>query len=359
MSSLFDKIDELRKKSEGELAQATTEEAAESLRIRYLGKRGLLTDLLKEVGQVDPALRPQIGQAVNEFKIFFQNRIQSVLTEQKTSALIKKLQEEKIDITLPGRRVSAGHSHPITQVLSEVSNFFLHFGFDVHAGPEIETDYFNFEALNMGADHPARDMQDTFYLQSIDSLQSEPATSSKENAKASLLLRTHTSPVQVRVMAAHQPPIRMIAPGVVYRRDSDITHTPMFHQVEGLWVDEKISMADLKGVLTEFLQTLFDSSVRVQFRPSYFPFTEPSAEVDISCVLCGGGGCRVCKQTGWLEIMGCGMVNPKVFESVKIDPEKYTGFAFGMGIERIAMLKYKIDDLRLFFENDVRFLSQF
>ncbi len=236
----------------------------------------------------------------------------------------------------------------MTQVLEEVKSFFLRFGFDVHQGPEIENDYYNFEALAIPSDHPARDMQDTFYLKDL-----------LDQNKTPLLLRTHTSPVQVHVMQKMPPPIRMIAPGVVYRKDSDVTHTPMFHQVEGLLVDEQVTFADLKGVLTEFLHFIFDPLVKLQFRPSYFPFTEPSAEVDIACVICKGSGCRICKNTGWLEIMGCGMVDPEVFKQVKYDAEKYSGFAFGMGIERIAMLKWGVNDLRLFFENDVRFLEQF
>lgn len=341
--SLLDKIAALKTSAQPELDAVGSEKEAFDLKVKYLGKKGLLTDLLKELGQLDPALRPQVGQAVNEFKAYFESAVLGRMEGLKSEAWAKQLAEEKIDITLPGRSIAVGRLHPITQTLEEIKRFFLRFGFDVYQGPEIESDYYNFEALAIPPEHPARDMQDTFYLQG-------------ENP---LLLRTHTSPVQVRVMEKTPPPIRMIAPGVVYRKDSDVTHTPMFHQVEGLWVDEGISFADLKGVLAEFLKFVFGSSLKLQFRPSYFPFTEPSAEVDMACVMCEGKGCRICKNSGWLEIMGCGMVDPEVFKHVKYDSEKYTGFAFGMGIERIAMLKWGVNDLRLFFENDVRFLRQF
>lgn len=341
--SLLDKIAALKTNAQPELDAVQSEKEAFDLKVKYLGKKGLLTEMLKELGQLDPALRPQVGQAVNEFKVYFESAVLQSMERLKSEAWAKQLAEEKIDITLPGRTISPGRLHPITQTLEEIKRFFLRFGFDVYQGPEIENDYYNFEALAIPAEHPARDMQDTFYLKTA----------------TPLLLRTHTSPVQVHVMEKTQPPIRMIAPGVVYRKDSDVTHTPMFHQVEGLWVDEGISFADLKGVLAEFLQFVFGSSLKLQFRPSYFPFTEPSAEVDIACVICSAKGCRVCKNTGWLEIMGCGMVDPEVFKHVKYDTEKYTGFAFGMGIERIAMLKWGVTDLRLFFENDVRFLRQF
>lgn len=366
--SLLAKIEALRPQAQAELQGLTSEKEAFDLKVKYLGKKGLLTDLLKELGSLDPALRPQVGQAVNAFKLWFEDTVTESMESLKKSLWAKKLEQEKIDISLPGRDSSLGAFHPVTQVLQEVKTFFLRFGFDVYSGPEIETDYYNFEALAIPPEHPARDMQDTFYLlgpsnllsQISDAPQAHTTHSSKAGASASpLLLRTHTSPVQVHVMEKMKPPIRMIAPGVVYRKDSDVTHTPMFHQVEGLLVDEGITFADLKGVLTEFLHFIFDSSVKLQFRPSYFPFTEPSAEVDIACVMCKGAGCRICKNTGWLEIMGCGMVDPNVFDYVKYDSEKFTGFAFGMGIERIAMLKWGVNDLRLFFENDVRFLKQF
>ncbi len=348
MSSLLDKISDLRKLGEAELKQVSSEKEAFELKVKYLGKKGLLTNLLKGLGQLEEALRPQVGQAANEFKVFFEGALTGAIAHLKKANWAEQLKKEKIDITLPGRNRQGGASHPVTQVLQEIKSFFLRFGFDVYSGPEIESDYYNFEALAIPADHPARDMQDTFYLRELFDSKNTP-----------LLLRTHTSPVQVHVMEKKQPPIRMIAPGVVYRRDSDITHTPMFHQIEGLLVDQNISFADLKGVLSEFLHFIFGKSVKLQFRPSYFPFTEPSAEVDIACVICKSEGCRVCKNSGWLEILGCGMVDPEVFQSVKYDPEIYTGFAFGMGIERIAMLKWGVHDLRLFFENDVRFLRQF
>lgn len=368
--SLLDKIAALKSEAKSDLSGIHSEKEAFDLKVKYLGKKGLLTELLKELGQLDASLRPQVGQAVNEFKVSFETEIVHRMESLKQAAWAKKLENEKIDISLPGRRGHAGHLHPVTQVLAQVKSFFLRFGFDVYQGPEIETDYYNFEALAIPSEHPARDMQDTFYLRTpsdmpshVDGPQNTAPHSGKVASSADtispLLLRTHTSPVQVHVMEKIKPPIRMIAPGVVYRKDSDVTHTPMFHQVEGLWVDEKVSFSDLKGVLTEFLHFIFEDSVKLQFRPSYFPFTEPSAEVDIACVICKGQGCRVCKNTGWLEIMGCGMVDPEVFHHVGYDSEKYSGFAFGMGIERIAMLKWRVNDLRLFFENDVRFLRQF
>ncbi len=345
--SLLEKIDELRDLALQEFSTVRSEEDAFNLKVKFLGKKGSLTEILKDLGKMDASLRPQVGQAANAFKSFFEEKVQEALSKHKNLALQESLAKEKVDISLPGRATSPGHIHPITQVLDQVREFFLRFGFDVFEGPEIETDYYNFEALAIPSDHPARDMQDTFYL--------KHTVGKKEN----LLLRTHTSPVQIHVMKKNKPPLRMIAPGRVYRRDSDVSHTPMFHQVEGLWVDESVSFADLKGVLAEFLKDFFGEKLSVQFRPSYFPFTEPSAEVDIACMICSGSGCRVCKQTGWLEVMGCGMVDPAVFASVGYDSEKYNGFAFGMGIERLAMLKFGIDDIRLFFENDLRFLKQF
>ncbi len=363
---LTQKIDQLKLRATEEFKNVASEKQAEDLRISYLGKKGALTEILKEVGKLPSEQRPLVGQAVNAFKEFFEDALRVLLSEQEVKQIAESLQKERIDVTLPGRSLNLGHIHPVTQMMEEIQSFFLRFGFDIYGGPEIETDYYNFEALGVAADHPARDMQDTFYL-SVGAVPRLPAgsleggrPSSEEGRHSDLpLLRTHTSPVQVHVMEKQRPPIRMIAPGVVYRKDSDVSHTPMFHQVEGLYIDRHVSMADLKGVLTEFFHFLFGSSVKLKFRPSYFPFTEPSAEVDISCVICGGQGCRVCKNTGWLEVMGCGMVDPVVFDHVKIDPEEYTGFAFGMGVERMAMLKYRIDDIRLFFENDVRFLKQF
>lgn len=342
---MLEKISELKQSAFAELLLLNSEEEVVSLKVKYLGKKGLLTALLKDVGQLDPALRPQIGQASNEFKKSLEEKIDELLSLKKQQALAENLAKEKLDISLPGTPIPQGSLHPVSIILKQISDFFMRLGFDVFGGPEVESDFYNFEALGLPPNHPARDMQDTFYMGGF--------------SDNSLLLRTHTSPVQVRVMEKTQPPIRMIAPGVVYRRDSDLSHTPMFHQVEGLVVDENIRFSDLKGILNLFLKEMFGDDVKLQFRPSFFPFTEPSAEVDISCVLCKGIGCRVCKNTGWLEILGCGMVDPVVFSHVKYDSEKYTGFAFGMGVERIAMLKFGIDDLRSFFESDLRFLKQF
>jgi phenylalanyl-tRNA synthetase alpha chain len=285
--------------------------------------------------------RPKMGVMINEVKTFveelFDNKSHEIKEEKKKRAIA----EEKIDVTLPGRTLPVGSKHPVSQVMEEIVTIFERMGFEVAEGPEIETDYYNFEALNIPKNHPARDMQDTFYI------------------SEDIVLRTHTSPVQIRVMERQEPPIKIIAPGRVYRCDSDVSHTPMFHQIEGLLIDKDITFGDLKGVLTEFLRLVFGEGIGVRFRPSFFPFTEPSAEVDIECVICSGQGCRVCKESGWLEILGCGMVDPEVFKGVNYDPQIYSGFAFGMGIERITMLKFGINDIRLFFENDVRFLRQF
>ena len=321
--------------------KAPDEQELVSVKVRYLGKKGEITAIMKEMGSLSPSERPAFGQLVNVVKDSLEDAFTRRLLSIKKNATEASLKKEKVDVTLPGRRVQVGKRHPLTLVMDEVVGIFTRIGFSVADGPEIETDYYNFEALNIPRDHPARDMQDTFYI-SEDSV-----------------LRTHTSPVQIRTMERQAPPIRIIAPGSVYRCDSDVTHSPMFHQVEGLIVDKGISFGDLKGILKTFVGEMFGEDVSLRFRPSYFPFTEPSAEVDIQCVLCRGDGCRVCSGTGWLEIMGCGMVDPAVFSFVKYDPEIYTGFAFGVGIERIAMLKYKISDIRLFFENDVRFLNQF
>ncbi|MBL7684686.1 MAG: phenylalanine--tRNA ligase subunit alpha [Deltaproteobacteria bacterium] len=346
MSTLLDKIEEIRSEALQALKSLQSAPEAVDLKVKYLGRKGLLTQVMKELGQVDASLRPQLGEAINDVKKSIEHSIDSYLSDLKKQALENSLAKDKVDISLPGRSDALGSKHPITQMIDQIRNFFLRFGFDVFAGPEIETDFYNFEALGIPPNHPARDMQDTFYLV-------------HEKEGAPFVLRTHTSPVQVHVMQELKPPIRMIAPGPVYRKDSDISHTPMFHQIEGLWVEEGIHFGHLKGVLTEFLKEVFGEKIGVRFRPSYFPFTEPSAEVDIACVICEAKGCRVCKNTGWLEIMGCGMVDPVVFEKVNIDSEKYTGFAFGMGIERITMLKNRVTDIRLFFENDVRFLKQF
>jgi phenylalanyl-tRNA synthetase alpha chain len=324
------------------VAQAADLKALDDIRVQYLGKKGLLTEQLKQLGKLPADQRPQAGQAINVAKRQVQDAIEARKTALQSAALAAQLASERVDVTLPGRGQSSGGLHPVTRTLQRIEQLFAGMGFESVSGPEIEDDYHNFEALNIPAHHPARAMHDTFYID------------------AHRVLRTHTSPVQIRVMENQKPPFRVIAPGRVYRCDSDLTHTPMFHQVEGLLVDENVSFADLKGLLDEFLKHFFErSDLGVRFRPSYFPFTEPSAEVDIQCVMCAGSGCRVCSQTGWLEILGCGMVHPNVFEHVGVDNEKYTGLAFGMGVERLAMLKYGVNDLRLFFENDLRFLGQF
>jgi phenylalanyl-tRNA synthetase alpha chain len=318
---------------------ARTPEELELLRVKYLGRKGDLTGVLRSLGKLDPEVRRTVGQEANRAKEALEAALDEALRALKGAARLATT--PAVDVTLPGRGLPRGRLHPLNQVMAEVCDIFLHLGFEAVEGPEVELDWYNFEALNLPPDHPARDMQDTFYF----------------NDK--VLLRTHTSPMQIRTMEQRQPPVRIIAPGKVYRRDSDITHSPMFHQVEGLLVDKGVTFADLKGVLIAFVHQMFGPEVGVRFRPSYFPFTEPSAEVDIECVMCGGHGCRVCKATGWLEVLGSGMVHPAVFEAVGYDPETYTGFAFGLGIERIAMLKYGIDDIRLFFDNDLRFLRQF
>ncbi|MDO7596596.1 MAG: phenylalanine--tRNA ligase subunit alpha [Pseudomonadota bacterium] len=323
------------------IAHADTNAVLEIVRVEYLGKKGKITAYLKELGNVSVEQRPVIGKSVNLAKQEVAGLIDvrgKVLAE---SAMNAALEAEKIDVTLPGRGELTGGLHPVTRTLQRIEQYFQQIGFQVAEGPEIEDSTHNFTALNIPEHHPARAMHDTFYF------------------NAETLLRTHTSPVQVRVMENEEPPLRIIAPGRVYRCDSDLTHTPMFHQVEGLMVDENVSFTDLKGILSDFLQAFFEKDLKVRFRPSYFPFTEPSAEADIECVMCNGEGCRVCSHTGWLEVLGCGMVHPTVFEHVNIDSEKYLGLAFGMGVERLAMLRYGVNDLRLFFENDLRFLRQF
>lgn len=324
-----------------ELARATSGQELEQIRVKYLGKKGLLTQLLRSMPTLPPAERPAVGREANEAKAVIEAELARRREEVRQREREARLRADRVDLTLPGRRVERGGIHPVSRVLGEVVEVFLGLGFAVAEGPEVELDYYNFEALNIPRDHPARDMQDTFYV------------------SEDVLLRTHTSPVQIRTMLAQRPPVRVICPGRVYRRDADITHSPMFHQVEGLAVDRDISMADLKGTLELFARELFGPESRIRFRPSFFPFTEPSAEVDVLCVLCQGAGCRLCKGSGWLEILGCGMVHPQVFRNVGYDSEEVTGWAFGMGVERIAMLKYGVDDIRLFFENDLRFLAQF
>ncbi|KOR30735.1 phenylalanyl-tRNA synthetase subunit alpha [Achromatium sp. WMS2] len=313
----------------------------EQVRVQYLGKAGLFTKILKNISKLPAEQRPTAGQAINQAKRDIQTSIEARASVLEAAAIQAKLAAESIDVTLPGRGQHNGGLHPITRTLRRITQLFTNAGFSIAEGPEIEDDFHNFVALNIPAHHPARAMHDTFYFED------------------GLLLRTHTSPVQIRVMQAAQPPLRVIAPGRVYRRDSDLTHTPMFHQVEGFLVSEQASFADLKGILYEFLTKFFEKDSEVRFRPSYFPFTEPSAEVDIRCVKCDGKGCRICKDTGWLEVLGCGMIHPEVFKHVGYDSERYTGYAFGMGVERLAMLRYGVNDLRLFFENDLRFLRQF
>jgi phenylalanyl-tRNA synthetase alpha chain len=327
--------------AEQAIATAADLPALDAVRVHYLGKKGVLTAQLKTLGTLPPAERPSAGAAINAAKAQLTDWIDAREANLRSEQLDAALAREAVDVTLPGRRQSGGGLHPVQQALERMEQIFAAAGYAVVEGPEIEDDYHNFEALNIPANHPARAMHDTFYLAN------------------GLVLRTHTSPVQVRVMEEHEPPIRVICPGRVYRRDYDATHSPMFHQLEGLVVDEGISFADLKGTVVEFLRHFFERDVGVRFRPSYFPFTEPSAEVDVECVHCSGAGCSVCKHTGWLEVMGCGMVHPNVLEMSGVDAERFTGFAFGFGVDRLATLLYHIDDLRLFFENDLRFLRQF
>ena len=338
-----EKLLALKEQAMAELEAVASLDALKDIRVKYLGKKGPMTEILRGMGKLPAEERPVIGQIVNEIKSALEEAINAKTEVLEKKALADKLANDKVDITLPGRKPAEGHLHPLTLTLREIKKIFMRMGFDVCEGPEIESDYFDFEALNLPKDHPARDMQDTFYI------------------TEEYLLRTQTSPVQARTMQSREPnsPIRMIAPGTVYRNDYDATHSPMFHQVEGLVLDKNISLADLKGTLELFCKEMFGSSVKIRLRPSYFPFTEPSAEVDISCVICGGKGCRVCKNSGWLEILGSGMVHPNVLVESGYDPNQMTGYAFGMGVERIAMLKYGIDDLRLFFENDLRFVRQF
>ncbi|NPA15604.1 MAG: phenylalanine--tRNA ligase subunit alpha [Deferribacteres bacterium] len=334
-------LEKLKKQAVEEIKNVGSLLELRNVKAKFLGKKGELTRILKGLKELPPEERPVLGRLVNEVKVLLERLVEEREKELKEEEKRRKLEAERVDITLPGRIPPLGALHPITQVAREIIDVFKGMGFDVAEGPEIETDYYNFEALNIPKDHPARDMQDTFYISD------------------EMLLRTHTSPVQIRVMERYSPPIRIIAPGKVYRRDFDVSHTPMFHQIEGLLVGERVTFAELKGTLEEFAKRIFGEGTKVRFRPSYFPFTEPSAEMDIGCVICRGKGCRVCKGTGWLEILGCGMVDPEVFKAVGYDPEKIVGYAFGLGVERITMLKFSIDDIRLFFENDRRFLAQF
>ena len=341
LSELLESLDAFKLEAEGAFLNAASKEELEKARVAYLGKKGKISEILKRVGTLSPEQRPQLGKRSNEIKAALERTISSKAAELLEASRAERFRSETLDLSLPGRRVSVGSLHPVTTIMQDISAALVPLGFVIEEGPDIESDYYNFEALNIPKDHPAREMQDTFYL------------------SQDFLLRTHTSPVQIRTMEKYSPPMRVIAPGTVYRCDSDVTHTPMFHQVEGFVVDKKVSFAQLKGLLTTFVHTIFGADVALRFRPSFFPFTEPSAEVDIRCVICKGNGCRVCKDTGWLEILGAGMIDPEVFKSVGYDPDMYSGFAFGMGVERIAMLKYGIKDLRMFFENDIRFLQQF
>jgi phenylalanyl-tRNA synthetase alpha chain len=334
-------VEKLLKEASGALDAAGSLKELDDIRIRYLGKKGKVTALLKGLGGLSPGERPAAGQSVNRAR----KEIEDLLAERKAviqgEETERSLRSQVVDISLPGVHQERGTRHPVVRVMNEILDIFKGMGFSVHQGPEVEKDYYNFEALNIPKDHPARDMQDTFYVEE------------------EIVLRTHTSPVQVRAMENQDPPLRILSPGRVYRHDYDVTHSPMFHQVEGFMVDEGVAFSDLKGVLVEFVHQFFGSEVPVRFRPSFFPFTEPSAEVDMGCVMCRGRGCRVCSDTGWLEVLGSGMIHPEVFRHVGYDSQKYSGFAFGIGVERIAMLHFGIDDIRLLFENDVRFLRQF
>lgn len=336
-----DQLEKARRKITEDLATISDEVSLQQLKSRYLGKKGVITSMLRTMRDIPPEQRKDFGEAINSVKDAVETLINEKLSELKEKKKASALADEQIDVTLPGRGDWLGAKHPISRVTDEIVYIFERMGFSVAEGPEVELDYYNFEALNIPKNHPAREMQDTFYISD------------------DIVLRTHTSPVQVRVMEKQSPPIKIIVPGKVYRCDSDVSHTPMFHQIEGLLVDKNINLGNLKAVVTQFVHLTFGKNTNVRFRPSFFPFTEPSAEVDIECAMCSGKGCRVCKQTGWLEIMGCGMVDPEVFKGVGYDPEVYTGFAFGMGVERITMLKYGINDIRLFFENDLKFLKQF
>jgi phenylalanyl-tRNA synthetase alpha chain len=335
-------LDNLLQQASHSISQSGDMAALDAVRVAYLGKKGELTAQLKNLGRLPAEERPAAGQAINQVKAQIQELLETRKSALSDLAIASRLQSETVDISLPGRRSGAGGLHPVTLTMNRIDKMFGKLGFDVAEGPEVEDDFHNFEALNIPEHHPARAMHDTFYFDD------------------GRLLRTHTSPVQIRVMENQEPPLRVIAPGRVYRCDSDLTHTPMFHQVEGLLVDVDVSFSVLKGTLEEFLQMFFEQDdLKTRFRPSYFPFTEPSMEVDISCVMCAGQGCRVCSHTGWLEVLGCGMVHPELFRHTGVDSEKYTGYAFGMGVERLAMLRYGVNDLRLFFDNDLRFLQQF
>ena len=331
-------INQIYEEALTEIQATVNPEHLEAISIKYLGRKGAVTQILRSISKLPVENRAEAGKNANRVKKAIEEAIATARHQGQRQSLA---QVDQIDVTLPGRPIDSGSRHPVTQITQQICDIFVGLGFDVVEGPEVESDYYNFEALNIPKNHPARDMQDTFYVSD------------------NVVLRTHTSPVQIRTMEKQSPPVRVIAPGKVYRCDSDLTHTPMFHQVEGLLVDQNVSFGDLKGILTAFVHQMFDDMTRLRFRPSFFPFTEPSAEVDILCVMCRGTGCRVCSQTGWLEILGSGMVHPALFENVGYDTDRYTGFAFGMGVERIAMLKYGIDDIRKFFDNEIKFLRQF
>lgn len=348
-----DRLSSLIESARKEIADASDEARVEELRIRYLGKKGELPSILSGMGKLAPEQRRKLGEVANAVKAELEQLLASAAERAEMKKLDAELRGPKIDVTLPGRLREPGHRHPVSRTMEEVVQTLRRLGFEVATGPEIELDYFNFEALNLPPDHPARDMQDTFYVDAPWVARAHP-----ELANA-VQLRPHTSPVQIRTMLSRKPPIRIIAPGRVYRRDSDLSHTPMFHQVEGLLVDRGVTMAELKGTLDAFIKAFFGPEYKTRFRPSYFPFTEPSADLHMTCVLCRGKGCRLCKFGGWIEMVGCGMVHPNVFKAVGYDPSVYTGFAWGMGIDRLALLRYGIDDLRAMFENDVRFLEQF
>ncbi len=336
-----DRIKQIENEALQAITSAGTVQSLDEARVRYLGKKSEFMQLLKSLGTLSPEERPKIGALINTTK----QKLEKALRDKKIILLQtdqqKKIEAEKIDVTLPGKGIKRGRVHPVTQIMEEAKDIFLRLGYEIAEGPDIESDYYNFDGLNIPPHHPSRDMWSTLFITD------------------EVLLRTHTSPVQIRVMEKRKPPLAIIAPGRVYRRDSDATHSPVFHQLEGFLVDEHVTFGDLKGTLTEFLRQIFGRKRNVRFRPSFFPFTEPSAEVDVECVMCNGKGCKLCKGTGWLEILGAGMIDPNVFKAVGYNPEKFTGFAFGMGIERIAMLKFGIDNIRLFFENDIRFLEQF
>lgn len=338
-----EEIQKIQEETLSQLEKLSTMEELQELKVKVMGKKGTLTSLLKQMGGLSPEERPQMGQIINDARQQLEEAWTQKEQELEKKALKTRLEQERIDISLPGFSLPRGHQHPLSKVIEEIEDIFIGMGFSIAEGPEIETDYYNFEALNLPKNHPARDMQDSFYI------------------SEDILLRTQTSPVQVRTMEKmkQQLPVKIIAPGKVFRNDDDATHSPMFHQVEGLMVDKGVRMSDLKGILLTFSRQMFGESREIRLRPSFFPFTEPSAEVDVSCMLCGGEGCRLCKGSGWIEILGSGMVHPRVLEMGGYDPQEVTGFAFGMGVERIAMLKYGIEDMRLLFDNDLRFLGQF